>query len=114
MRGRAGALRRRCARRRIETLIGLLAVTGMRLGEAIALDRDDVDLDDGVLHVRAGKFGKQREVPLHPSTTEALREYARAARPTAGPSRTRRRSSSPRAGTTAAPDATFNQAVPRS
>ena len=49
----------------------------MRLGEALALDRDDVDLDDGVLHVRAGKQNKQREVPLHPTTISALRDYAR-------------------------------------
>jgi integrase/recombinase XerD len=61
----------------IETLIGLMASTGLRLGEALGLDRRDVDLRDGALHVRAGKQQKQREVPLHPTTTEALREYAR-------------------------------------
>jgi integrase/recombinase XerD len=58
------------------TLIGLLAVTGMRVGEAISLDRDDVDLDDGVLEVRQGKFGKSRELVLHPSTVTAMRDYA--------------------------------------
>lgn len=58
------------------TLIGLLAVTGMRLGEAINLDRDDVDLDEGLLVVRQGKFGKSRELVLHPSTVTALRDYA--------------------------------------
>lgn len=58
------------------TLIGLLAVTGMRVGEAISLDRDDVDLDDGVLQVRQGKFGKSRELVLHPSTVTAMRDYA--------------------------------------
>ncbi len=58
------------------TLIGLLAVTGMRVGEAINLDRDDVDLDDGVLVVRHGKFGKSRELVLHPSTVAAMRDYA--------------------------------------
>lgn len=67
------------------TLIGLLAVTGMRVGEAISLDRDDVDLDEGVLEVRQGKFGKSRELVLHPSTVTAMRDYAalrdRAARP---------------------------------
>ena len=42
----------RCARRRRRTLIGLLAATGLRLGEALGLDRNDVDLDDGVLRVR--------------------------------------------------------------
>jgi integrase len=58
------------------TLIGLLAVTGMRLGEVINLDRDDVDLDEGVLVVRQGKFGKSRELVLHSSTVTALRDYA--------------------------------------
>ncbi len=62
---------------RHETLIGLLAVTGMRPGEAIGLDRADVDLRRGVVHVRAGKQRKQREVPLHESTTGALGAYAR-------------------------------------
>ena len=62
---------------RHQTLIGLLAVTGMRPGEALALDRQDVDLRHGVVHVRAGKQKKQREVPLHPSTIRALRNYAR-------------------------------------
>lgn len=60
-----------------ETLIGLLAVSGLRLGEALALDRADVDLDGGVLLVRRGKQGKPREVPLHESTTRALAEYGR-------------------------------------
>jgi integrase/recombinase XerD len=62
---------------RHQTVIGLLAVTGMRPGEALALDRRDVDLRHGVVHVRAGKQKKQREVPLHNSTIRALREYAR-------------------------------------
>ena len=61
----------------IETLIGLMASTGLRLGEALGLDRQDVDLEDGALHVRAAKQSKQREVPLHPTTTAALRDYAR-------------------------------------
>jgi integrase len=59
------------------TLLGLLAATGMRVGEAIALQRDDVDDHAGVLVVRHGKFGKSRELPLHPTTTAALRAYAR-------------------------------------
>jgi integrase/recombinase XerD len=59
-----------------ETVIGLIAATGLRLGEALGLDRADVDLDGGALHVRAGQT-KQREVPLHPTTTEALENYAR-------------------------------------
>src|SRR4051794_8568659 len=58
------------------TLIGLLVVTGLRVGEACGLDRADVDLDDLVLTVRHGKFGKRRLVPIHPSTAEALRGYA--------------------------------------
>jgi integrase/recombinase XerD len=59
------------------TLIGLLAVTGLRVGEAIALDRDDVDLRAGRLTVRHGKFDKARELALHPSTVSALQEYQR-------------------------------------
>jgi integrase len=58
-----------------QTLIGLLAVTGMRVGEAIRLDRADVDLDIGVITVRESKFGKSRLVPLHPTTSAALRGY---------------------------------------
>ena len=59
-----------------DTLIGLLAVTGMRVGEAICLDRGDLDWDSGVITVRAAKFNKTRLLPLHPSTVEALRGYA--------------------------------------
>jgi len=59
------------------TLIGLLAVTGLRTGEAIALDKPDVDLRGGVLIVRKSKFGKTREVPLHQTTTQSLVDYAR-------------------------------------
>lgn len=59
------------------TMIGLMASTGIRIGEALGLDRHDVDLTDGALHVRVAKQCKQREVPLHPTTTDALREYAR-------------------------------------
>ena len=57
------------------TLFGLLAVTGLRIGEALALDRDDVDLRGGILRVRRAKFGKSRFVPLHDSTRQALRRY---------------------------------------
>jgi integrase len=57
------------------TLIGLLAVTGMRIGEAIALDEGDVDLAAGCVTVRAGKWGAARELPLHDSTIGALDEY---------------------------------------
>ncbi|MBI4241296.1 MAG: tyrosine-type recombinase/integrase [Candidatus Rokubacteria bacterium] len=59
------------------TLIGLLTVTGMRTGEAIRLDRQDVDWTHGLLIIRNSKFGKSREVPLHDSTIEALRRYER-------------------------------------
>jgi integrase/recombinase XerD len=57
------------------TLIGLLAVTGMRIGEAIALDDEDVDRSAGILTVRAGKWGASRQLPLHPSTLAALGDY---------------------------------------
>ena len=59
-----------------ETLLGLLAVTGMRLGEAIRLDKADTDLDGGVLTIADGKSGLSRLVPVHPSVTRELREYA--------------------------------------
>jgi integrase len=59
------------------TLFGLLAVAGLRLSEALGLDRDDVDLEGGVLAVRHAKFHKSRFVPLHDSTCVALRRYAR-------------------------------------
>jgi integrase len=62
---------------RHQTLIGLLAVTAMRPGEALALDREDVDLRHRVVLVRTGKQRKQREVPLHESTVAALGEYIR-------------------------------------
>lgn len=60
-----------------ETLIGLMAVTGLRTGETMRLDRGDVDFDAGVLVVHDSKFGKHRLVPLHPTTTAALTGYAR-------------------------------------
>lgn len=59
------------------TLIGLLAVTGMRIGEAISLDRGDFDAGGDVLTIRLGKSGKSRELPLHPSTVAALGNYLR-------------------------------------
>jgi integrase/recombinase XerD len=60
-----------------ETLIGLLSVTGMRIGEAVALDRDDLELSEQRLTVRHGKNERSREVALHPSTVTALDGYAR-------------------------------------
>ena len=59
------------------TLIGILAATGMRVGEAIGLDHDDFDAANGILTVRNGKFGKSRELPLHPTTVAALDTYLR-------------------------------------
>lgn len=59
-----------------ETLIGLLKVTGARVGELIGLDRNDVDVDDGILAIRYSKFNKSRELPLHASTVEALKADA--------------------------------------
>ena len=60
-----------------ETLIGLLAVTGMRVGETIHLLRRDLDWDAAILLIRAAKFNKSRAVPLQASTLEALAAYAR-------------------------------------
>jgi integrase/recombinase XerD len=59
-----------------EALVGLLKVTGARVGELINLDRGDLDWDDGVLVLRYTKFNKCRELALHPSTLEALKAYA--------------------------------------
>jgi integrase len=61
----------------LTTLIGLLAATGLRPGEAAALEPCDVNLDAQLLTVRKSKFGKSRIVPIHPSTATALRHYAR-------------------------------------
>lgn len=58
-----------------ETVIGLLAVTGMRPGEVLRLDRSHVDLDAGVLHVFDSKFHDSRQLPVHPSTVKALAAY---------------------------------------
>jgi integrase/recombinase XerD len=71
----------RCIRWRLpaathETLFGLLAATGMRVGEALGLDRGDVDAVNGVLTIRESKFGKSRLVPVQDSTLAALTWYA--------------------------------------
>jgi integrase len=60
-----------------ETLIGLLAATGLRVGEAIRLDRADIDWDGAVLMIRESKFGKTRMVPVLDSTLDMLGRYAR-------------------------------------
>jgi len=57
------------------TVIGLLATTGMRSGEAIRLDRGDIDWDEGILAIHGTKFNKSRELVLHPTTVDALRRY---------------------------------------
>jgi integrase len=72
-----GSLRFPLRQATYRTLVGLLSVTGMRVGEAIRLDRSDVDLAHGVLTVRQTKFCKTRELPLHGSTVSALRAYLR-------------------------------------
>lgn len=59
-----------------QTLIGLLAATGLRIGEAITLDRADIDWSEGVLRIRESKFGKSRLVPVHASSLSALKNYA--------------------------------------
>jgi len=59
------------------TLIGLLTATGLRPGEALALDRSDVDLETGILAIRQTKFGKSRFVPVSDSARAALQEYAK-------------------------------------
>lgn len=60
----------------LTTLLGLITATGMRVGEAIELTRRDVALVDGVITIRHAKFDRQRLVPLHATTTSALRKYA--------------------------------------
>jgi integrase/recombinase XerD len=61
----------------VETLIGLFAATGLRISEAIKLDRADIDWSGSVLVVRESKFNKSRYVPLRDSTLQALSRYAR-------------------------------------
>ena len=63
----------------MRALFGLLAVTGMRVGEVVALNRDDLDLQTGVVRVceRTAKHDRARLLPLHPTSVDALRSYAR-------------------------------------
>lgn len=58
-----------------ETLFGLIACTGLRIGEALSLRNADVDLKGGMLTIHQTKFGKSRQVPMHQSAIEALRRY---------------------------------------
>jgi integrase len=62
----------------LQTILGLLASTGLRSGEALRLDCHDVDLTHGIIQVRRSKFRKDRLVPIHASTCQALRAYATA------------------------------------
>lgn len=71
-----------------QTLIGLLAVTGMRVGEAINLNRADFDGPNGVVVVRHAKFNKTRELPLHATTVAALQHYLNQRERQQGPDRT--------------------------
>lgn len=61
----------------ISTIIGLLAVTGMRISECINLDNKDVDLESGILTIHGTKFNKSRLIPVHISTRDKLRKYSR-------------------------------------
>lgn len=71
----AGRLRRPLTATSYETILGLLAATGMRVSEALMLDDDDLDWEYQLLTVRSSKFGKSRHVPLHATTLAALRAY---------------------------------------
>jgi len=59
------------------TLFSLLWVSGLRIGEALRLNLEDVDTDNAVLHIRESKFFKSRLVPLAQSTISALKAYRR-------------------------------------
>ena len=63
--------------RTYSTIFGLLAVTGMRVSEVLALDREDVNLEEGILRIRRTKFGKSRLVAIHESTRQVLADYVR-------------------------------------
>jgi integrase len=58
-------------------IFGLLAITGLRIGEALRIKREDVDLDAGVLTIRDTKFGKSRLVPIHSTAVAVLTDYAK-------------------------------------
>jgi integrase/recombinase XerD len=73
----AGRLRSQQLASTYRTMIGLLAATGMRVGEAIALNLSDLHWEHRLLLIREGKFGKARLVPLQRSTFAALGEYVR-------------------------------------
>lgn len=77
----AGGLRPHC----YVALFALIACTGLRISEALALKCGDVDLDEAVLTVRAGKRGRTRLVPLHPTAVPPLVDYASDRRRRYGP-----------------------------
>jgi integrase/recombinase XerD len=58
------------------TLFGLIAVTGLRISEALALDHDDLDVENGVVRVRRGKLGKERLLPLDSTVVAQLVGYS--------------------------------------
>jgi len=74
---RAGQLKGGLRPHTFETLVGLLACTGLRISEALNLKASDVDLEQLVVVVRESKGGKHRLVPLHPTALPPLRAYAR-------------------------------------
>jgi len=61
----------------MKTLVGVMAVTGMRIGEVLQLKIADLDLDQGVVLIANAKFGRQRLVHLHPSSCQAVADYLR-------------------------------------
>jgi integrase/recombinase XerD len=73
----ARALRRPLRAATLEAMLGLIAATGMRLGEAIGLERAGADLEAGLLTIFSTKSGRDRLIPLHPTVTAALAGYAR-------------------------------------
>lgn len=73
--GAAGRLRPALRAATLTTLIGLMAATGLRTSEAWRLDSTDVDLAGGLLLVRASKYGRTRQIPVHKTTIGALGDY---------------------------------------
>jgi integrase len=71
----AGRLQTPLRQETVKTLIGLMAVTGIRGGEALALDDEDFDPGRGLLLVRHAKLGRHRLLPLHPTTVTAVQAY---------------------------------------
>lgn len=72
----AGQMQPELHAKALQTLIGLMASTGLRTGEVLRLDRSDFDPTAGTLTIVKSKWGKSRRIPLHPSTTQALLDYS--------------------------------------